>query len=176
MEYFDIDSQLKNELIYIEKIASNKECIVGGEDADLSIMRTNKIAKRTTLEASNSCQPMGYMSICKRPMGHQNRQFFRGRLHLKEPWCQLQWLQREHWKFKKQMDRNRRKERNIRWNFQLVRREHWTVETGESLNFIENSFTRNESQVFKRAMFCKEKRQLKGGIHIIGVRGKTLMV
>ena len=96
MEYFDIDSQQKDEFIDVEKIASNKECIVGGEDADVSIMRTNEIAKRTTLEASNSCQPNGYMSSCKRPMGHQNRQFFRGRLHLKKPWCQLQWLQREH--------------------------------------------------------------------------------
>ena len=38
MEYFDIDSQQKDELIDVEKIASNKECIVGGEDADVSIM------------------------------------------------------------------------------------------------------------------------------------------
>ena len=26
-------------------------------------MRTNEIAKRTALEASNSCQPNGYMSL-----------------------------------------------------------------------------------------------------------------
>ena len=38
-------------LIDVEQIASNKECIVGGEDADVSIMRTNEIAKGTTLEA-----------------------------------------------------------------------------------------------------------------------------
>ena len=95
MEYFDIDSQKKDELKDVEKIASNEECIVGGEDADVSIMRTNEIAKRTTLEASNSCQPNGYMSSCKRPMGHQEQTVFRGRLHLKKPWCQLQWFQRE---------------------------------------------------------------------------------
>ena len=40
IEYFDIDSQQKDELIDVEKIASNKECIVGGEVADVSIMRT----------------------------------------------------------------------------------------------------------------------------------------
>ena len=68
MEYFDIDSQQKDELIDVEKIASNKECIVGGEVADVSIMRTNEIAKRTTLEAGVVTN--GYMSSCKRPMGH----------------------------------------------------------------------------------------------------------
>ena len=51
MEYFDIDSQQKDELIDVEKIASNKECIVGGEDADASTVRTNEKAKGTTLEA-----------------------------------------------------------------------------------------------------------------------------
>ena len=84
MEYFDIDSQQKDELIDVEKIASNKECIVGGEDADVSIMRTNEIAKRTTLEASNSCQPNGYMSSCKRPMGHQEQTVLQGQIALKE--------------------------------------------------------------------------------------------
>ena len=84
MKYFDIDSQQKDELIDVEKIASNKECIVGGEDADVSIMRTNEIAKRTTLEASNSCQPNGYMSSCKRPMGHQEQTVLQGQVALKE--------------------------------------------------------------------------------------------
>ena len=84
MEYFDIDSQQKDGLIDVEKIASNKECIVGGEDADASIMRTNEIAKRTTLEASNSCQPNGYMSICKRPMGHREQTVLQGQVALKE--------------------------------------------------------------------------------------------
>ena len=70
LEYFDIDSQQKDELIDVEKIASNTENIVGGEDADVSIMRTNEIANRTTLKASYSCQPNGYISSCKRPMGH----------------------------------------------------------------------------------------------------------
>ena len=84
MEYFDIDSQQKDELIDVEKIASNKECIVGGEDAVVSIMRTNEIAKQTTLEASNSCQPNGYMSSCKRPMGHQEQTVLQGQVALKE--------------------------------------------------------------------------------------------
>ena len=84
MEYFDIDSQQKDELIDVEKIASNKECIVGGEDADVSIMRTNEIAKRTTLEASSSCQPNGYMSSCKRPIGHQEQTVLQGQIALKE--------------------------------------------------------------------------------------------
>ena len=84
MEYFDIDSQQKDELIDVEKIASNKECIVGGEDADVSIMRTNEIAKRTTLEASNSCQPNGYMCSCKRPMGHREQTVLQGQITLKE--------------------------------------------------------------------------------------------
>ena len=70
LEYFDIDSQQKDELIDVEKIASNTENIVGGEDADVSIKRTNEIANRTTLKASYSCQPNGYISSCKRPMGH----------------------------------------------------------------------------------------------------------
>ena len=68
---FYIDSQQKDALIDVERIASNKEIIADGEDADVSIMRTNEIAKETTLEANNSCQPMGYMSSCKRPMGQQ---------------------------------------------------------------------------------------------------------
>ena len=84
MEYFDIDSQQKDELIDVEKIASNKECIVGGEVADVSIMRTNEIAKRTTLEASNSCQSNGYMSSCKRPMGHEEQTALQGQVALKE--------------------------------------------------------------------------------------------
>ena len=84
MEYFEIDSQQKDELIDVEKIASNKECIVGGEDADVSIMRTNEIAMRTTLDASNSCQPNGYMSSCKRPMGHQEQTVLQGQIALKE--------------------------------------------------------------------------------------------
>ena len=33
-----------DKLIDVEKIASNKECIVDGEDVDVSIMRTNEIA------------------------------------------------------------------------------------------------------------------------------------
>ena len=78
MEYFDIDSQQKDKLIDVEKIASNKECI------DVSIMRTNEIAKQTTLEASNSCQLNGYMSICKRPMGHQEQTVLQGQVALKE--------------------------------------------------------------------------------------------
>ena len=78
MEYFDIDSQQTDELIDVEKIASNKECIVGGEDADVSIMRTNEIVKRTTLEACNSCQLNGYMSSCKRQMGHQEQTVLQG--------------------------------------------------------------------------------------------------
>ena len=82
MEYFDIDSQQKNELIDVEKIASNKECIVGGGDADVSIMRTDEIAKRTTLEASNKCQPNGYMSSCKKPMGHQEQTVLQGQVAL----------------------------------------------------------------------------------------------
>ena len=84
MEYFDIDSQQKDELIDVEKIASNKECIVGGEVADVSIMRTNEIAKRTTLEAGNSCQSNGYMSSCKRPMGHEEQTALQGQVALKE--------------------------------------------------------------------------------------------
>ena len=84
MEYFDIDSQQKDELIDVEKIASNKEWIVGGEDADVSIIITNEIAKRTTLEASNSCQPNGYMSSCKRPMGQQEQTVLQGQIALKE--------------------------------------------------------------------------------------------
>ena len=84
MEYFDIDSQQKDELIDVEIIASNTKCIVGGEDADVSIMRTNEIAKPTTLEASNSCQPNGYMSSCKRPMGHQEQTVLQGQVALKE--------------------------------------------------------------------------------------------
>ena len=84
MEYYDIDSQQKDELIDVEKIASNKECIVGGEDADVSIMRTNEISKRTTLETSNNCQPNGYMSSCKRPMGHQEQTVLKGQVALKE--------------------------------------------------------------------------------------------
>ena len=84
MEYFDIDSQQKDELIDVGKTTSNKECIVGGEDADASIMRTNEIAKGTTLEASNSCQPMGYMSSCKRPVGHQEQTVLQGHVALKE--------------------------------------------------------------------------------------------
>ena len=84
MEYFDIDLQQKDELIDVEKIASNKECIVGGEDADVSIMRTNEIPKRTTLEASNSCQPNGYMSSCKRPMDRQEQTVLQGQVAFKE--------------------------------------------------------------------------------------------
>ena len=84
MKYFDIDSQQKDELIDVEKIASNKECSSGGEDADVSIMRTNEIAKRTTLEASNSCQPNVYMSSCKRQMGHQEQTVLQGQIALKE--------------------------------------------------------------------------------------------
>ena len=84
MECFDIDSQQKDELIDVEKIASNKECIVGGEVADVSIMRTNEIAERTTLEASNSCQSNGYMSSCKRPMGHEEQTALQGQVALKE--------------------------------------------------------------------------------------------
>ena len=84
MEYFDIDSQQKDELIDVEKIAANTKCIVGGEDADVSIMRTNEIAKPTTLEASNSCQPKGHMSSCKRQMGHQEQTVLQGQVALKE--------------------------------------------------------------------------------------------
>ena len=84
MEYFDIDSQQKDELIVVEKIASNTKCIVGGDDANVSIMRTNEIAKRTIIEASNSCQPNGYMSSCKRPMGHQEQTVLQGQVALKE--------------------------------------------------------------------------------------------
>ena len=84
LEYFYIDPQQKDELIDVEKIASNKECIVGGEDADASIVRTNEKAKETTLEASSCCQPMGYMSSCKRPVGHQEQTVLQGQIALKE--------------------------------------------------------------------------------------------
>ena len=47
-------------------------------------MRTNEIAKPTTLEASNRCQPNGYMSSCKRPMGHQEQTVLQGQVALKE--------------------------------------------------------------------------------------------
>ena len=176
MEYFDIDSQQKDELIDVEKIASNKECIVGSEDAGVSIMRTNEIAKRTTLEARNSCQPNGYMSSCKRPMGHQEQTVLQGQIALKETLVSVTVASKGALKIQKPNGQKQKNRKKNKVKFQLVRRERWTVETGESLNFIENSFTRNESQVFKRARFCKERRQLKGGIHIIRVKGKTLMV
>ena len=84
MEYFDTDSQQKHELTDVETIASNKESIVGGEDADASIVRTNEIAKGTRLEASSCCQAMEYMSSCKRPMGHQEQTVLQGQVELKE--------------------------------------------------------------------------------------------
>ena len=108
MEYFDIDSQQKDELIDVEKIASNKECI------DVSIMRTNEIAKQTTLEASNSCQLNGYMSICKRPMGHQEQTVLQGQVALKETLVSVTVASKGALKFKNQIGRNRRKERKIR--------------------------------------------------------------
>ena len=59
-------------------------------------------------------------------------------------------------KIRNKMGTIRRNERKIRWQFQLVRRECWTVETGENINFVKNCFTKNENQVFKRARFCQE--------------------
>ena len=47
-------------------------------------MRTNEIAKGTTLEASSCCQPMGYMSSSKRPVGHQEQTVLQGHVALKE--------------------------------------------------------------------------------------------
>ena len=85
MEYFDIDSQQNAKFIDVRRITSSKECIVFCEDANVSIMRTNEIAKGTSLEASNSCQPMGYMSSCKRSVGHQEQTVvLQGQVALKE--------------------------------------------------------------------------------------------
>ena len=109
-----IDSQQKDEVIDVEKIASNKECIVGGEDADASIVRTNEKAKGTTLEASSCCQPMGYMSSCKRPMGHQEQTVLQGQIALKETLVSVTVASKGALKIQNQKGRNRRKERKIR--------------------------------------------------------------
>ena len=84
MEYFDIDSQQNAKFIDVGRIALSKESIVGGEDADASIVRTNGIAKGTTLEASSYCQPMGYMYSCKRPIGHRKQTVLQGQVALIE--------------------------------------------------------------------------------------------
>ena len=113
MEYFYIDSQ-QDGLIDVDKLASNKECIVGGEDADASIMRTNEIANRTTLEGSNSCQPNGYMSSCKRPMGHQEQTVLQGQVALKETLVSITVaskgalkIQKPNWQKQKKRKRNK---------------------------------------------------------------------
>ena len=62
----------------VERIDSNNLYNAGSEDADGSIMNTNYIANGTTLEADNNCQPMGHMSSCERPMGHQEQTVAQG--------------------------------------------------------------------------------------------------
>ena len=124
MEYFDIDSQENAKFIDGRRIASSKESTVGGEDADASIMRTNWIANGTTLEASSRFQPMVYMSSCKRPMGHWEQTVLQGQVAHKETLVLGTVASKGALKIKKnQMNRNRRKERKLESNFQLVRRE-----------------------------------------------------
>ena len=72
------DLQQEVGLTDVERIDSNNLYNAGGEDADCSIMNTNYIANGTTLEADNNCQPMGHMSSCERPMGHQEQTVAQG--------------------------------------------------------------------------------------------------
>ena len=83
-EYSYKDLQQEDGLTDVERIDSNNLCNSGGEDADDSIMNTNYTANGTTLEADNNCQPMGYMSSCERPMGHQEQTIAQGQAALQE--------------------------------------------------------------------------------------------
>ena len=176
MEYFDIDSQQKDELIDVAKIASNKECIVGGEDADVSIMRTNEIAKRTTLEASNSCQPNGYMSSCKRPMGHQEQTVLQGQVAPKETLVSVTVASKRELKIQKPNGQKQKNRKKNKVKFSARSKRTLNSRNWRKSQFHRKLFHKKRKPGFQRARFCKEKRQLKGGIHIIPVKGKTPMV
>ena len=47
-------------------------------------MNSNYIANGTTFEADNNCQPVGHMSSCERPMGHQKQTVAQGQAALQE--------------------------------------------------------------------------------------------
>ena len=176
MEYYDIYSQQKDELIDVEKIASNKECIVGGEDADVSIMRTNEKAKRTTLEASNSCQPNGYMSSCKRPISHQEQTVLQGQIALKETLVSVTVASKGALKIQKPNGQKQKNRKKNKVKFSARSKRTLNSRNWRKSQFHRKLFHKKRKPGFQKARFCKEKRQLKGGIHILRVKGKTLMV
>ena len=121
-------------------------------------MRTNEVAKGTTLEASSCCKPMGHMSSCKRPMGHPEQTVLQVQAALKETLVSVTVASKGALKIQKPngYQQKIRKKNKMKFSARSKRKlnsRNWR----ESLNFIENSLIRNEGQVFKRARFCKEK-------------------
>ena len=173
MEYFDIDSQQNEELIDVVQIASNKECIVGGEDADVSIMRTNEIAKGTTLEASHSCHPNGYMSSCKRPMGHQKQTVLQGQVALKETLVSVTVASKGALNIQKP---NGQKQKKNKVKISACSKRTLNSRNWRKSQFHRKLFHKKRKPGFQKGKVLQKKRQLKGGIHVIRVKGKKLMV
>ena len=173
MEYFHIDSQ-QDGLIDVDKLASNKEYIVGGEDADASIMRTNEIANRTTLEASNSCQPNGYMSSCKRPMSHQEQTVLQGQVALKETLVTV--ASKGALKIQKPNGQKQKKRKRNKVKFSARSKRTLNSKNWRKSQFHRKLFHKKPKPGFQKGKVLQRKRQLKGGIHIICVKGKMLMI
>ena len=130
MEYFDIDSQQNSKFIDVGRIASSK--------ADASIVKTNEIAKGTTLEASSCCQPMEYMSSCKRPVAHQEQTVLQGQVALKETLVSVTVASEGALMIKKSngQKQNRRKKIKVKLSVRLKR-------TLNSRNWRKSQFHRN---------------------------------
>ena len=161
MEYFDIDSQQKDELIDVGKITSNKECIVGGEDADASIMRTNEIAKRTTLEASNSCQTMGYMSSCKRPVGHQEQTVLQGYVALKETLVSVTVASKGALKIQKANRQKQKKRKKNKVKFSARSKRTLNSKNWRKSQFHRKLFHKKRKPGFQKGKGLKRKRAAK---------------
>ena len=161
MEYFDKDSQQKDKLIDIEKIASNKECIVGGEDADVSITRTNVIAKRTTLEASNSCQPNGYMSICQRPMGNQEQTTLQWQIALKETLVSVTVASKGALKIQKSNEQKQKKRKKIKVKFSARSKRTLNSRNWRKSQFHRKLFHKKRMPGFQRGKVLQRKKAAK---------------
>ena len=185
MEYFDIDSQQKDELIDAEKIpekiASNKECIAGGEDADVSIMRTNAIAKRTTLEASNSCQPNGYMSSCTRPMGRQEQTVLQGQVALRETLVSVAVASKGALKIQKSNEQKQKKRKKNKVKFSARSKRTLNSRNWRKSQFHRKLFHKNRKPGFQKGKVLQRKRTAKRrhkyytrkGQNVYGIRNKV---
>ena len=130
-------------------------------------MRTNEIAKRTRLEASNSCQPNRYLSSCKRPMGHQEQTALQGQVALKETLVSVTVASKGALKIQKPNGQKQKNRKKNKVKFSARSKRMLNSRNWRKSQFHRKLFHKKQMPGFQKGKVLQRKRQLKEEAYIL---------